>query len=303
MFPLNCVLCPVDLSDHSKCALAIAAALAKNDGARLVIASFVEPLLSDVAATRLDLDSINRDIEAQVRAAAGSVIPDFSTWRTPPAVVVRRGEPHEAIIAAAAQEHADLIVMGTHGLRGAAKLVLGSVTQRVIRKSPAPVLAVPFRAGEAGSAGTTGDFTVQRVIGAIDLTTTTDQVVAIAVEIAQKYDAELRLVHVVDADPHDDVTRDAHIRIGRTRAAQRLDDLARRISQGRPVATRVITGKPADELAVDAAETQASLIVMGLSSGGMFADRAGSVAYRVTCLAAVPVLVLPPQPTIASSGA
>jgi nucleotide-binding universal stress UspA family protein len=46
------------------------------------------------------------------------------------------------VLAEAAQRHADVIVMGTHGRSGLAHLVMGSVAERVLRQSPVPVLTV-----------------------------------------------------------------------------------------------------------------------------------------------------------------
>ena len=61
------------------------------------------------------------------------------------------GEPAEEILRVAALCEADLIVMGTHGRRGLARLLMGSVAERVVRKAPCPVLTLrtPFAAAEA----------------------------------------------------------------------------------------------------------------------------------------------------------
>lgn len=56
------------------------------------------------------------------------------------------GEPWEAILEAAKQESADLIVTGTHGRHGLKRLLLGSVAERVVRTAPVPVLTVPLPA-------------------------------------------------------------------------------------------------------------------------------------------------------------
>ena len=58
-------------------------------------------------------------------------------------VVVRVGLPWEEIVRLAAEEHADMIVMGTQGRTGLDRLLLGSVAERVIRRAPCPVLTVP----------------------------------------------------------------------------------------------------------------------------------------------------------------
>ncbi len=56
--------------------------------------------------------------------------------------LVRSGVPHAEIAAAARQERADLIVMGTHGRSGLDRALLGSVADRVIRLGPCPVVSV-----------------------------------------------------------------------------------------------------------------------------------------------------------------
>jgi nucleotide-binding universal stress UspA family protein len=59
--------------------------------------------------------------------------------------LVKLGRAADEILAAAAEIHADLVVMGTHGRRGLAHAVMGSVAERVVRASPVPVLTVRTR--------------------------------------------------------------------------------------------------------------------------------------------------------------
>lgn len=58
-------------------------------------------------------------------------------------VVVREGAAAAAILAVAAEVHADLIVVGTRGLRGATRLLLGSVSSEVVGRARCPVTVVP----------------------------------------------------------------------------------------------------------------------------------------------------------------
>ena len=61
--------------------------------------------------------------------------------------VLPDGVPHQAIVDTAAKEHADIIVIGTHGRTGLERIVLGSVAERVVRLAPCPVLTVRPRNG------------------------------------------------------------------------------------------------------------------------------------------------------------
>jgi nucleotide-binding universal stress UspA family protein len=60
--------------------------------------------------------------------------------------MLREGRPWEAILEAAREVRADLIVMGTHGRHGLVRTLLGSVTEKVVRTSPVPVLVVHYSA-------------------------------------------------------------------------------------------------------------------------------------------------------------
>jgi nucleotide-binding universal stress UspA family protein len=61
--------------------------------------------------------------------------------------IVEMGEPHTLIVNWAKNEGVDLIVMSTHGRSGLPRVMLGSVTERVIRSASCPVLAIPFHEG------------------------------------------------------------------------------------------------------------------------------------------------------------
>ena len=64
------------------------------------------------------------------------------------AAVLKSGEPRETILAVAKDLDADLIVIGTHGRRGLAHMLLGSVAEYIVRTSPQPVLTVRCAAAE-----------------------------------------------------------------------------------------------------------------------------------------------------------
>lgn len=63
---------------------------------------------------------------------------------------VLQGEPHEGIVAYAEEYDVDVIVMATHGRKGLDRFLIGSVTERVVRTSSVPVLAIPLSADASG---------------------------------------------------------------------------------------------------------------------------------------------------------
>lgn len=90
-----------------------------------------------------DIEGVFEAFEEAGRKAVDSVI-DLADNAGVESVVaeVAQGRPPEVILAYADEHDIDMIVMGTHGRTGIDRLLLGSVTEEVVRKSPVPVLTV-----------------------------------------------------------------------------------------------------------------------------------------------------------------
>jgi nucleotide-binding universal stress UspA family protein len=138
---LRNIVCPVDFSDASRQALVMADAIARATNARVILIYVASPALmvSDgvMAAPTLGTDAGDPTvIHGQLREFAQQCGVTPADYRVEFAV------PAEGILAIAADAHADLIVMGTHGRTGLARLLLGSVAEQVLRHSTCPVLLV-----------------------------------------------------------------------------------------------------------------------------------------------------------------
>ncbi|MDX1947931.1 MAG: universal stress protein [Pirellulaceae bacterium] len=135
---LQRILFPTDLSDTDYHALEMATALARDSGGTLVVIHVEEPPMA-YGGGELYYAVQEPDREAMRRALA-EIVP------TDPAVpVVHKllvGDPAEAIVRTAEEEHADLIVMATHGRKGLTRMLMGSVAEAVVRRAGCPVLTV-----------------------------------------------------------------------------------------------------------------------------------------------------------------
>jgi len=148
MLPIKTILHPTDFSEHSEHAFRLACELARDYGARVVVAHAITlQLYGSLETGPLVADPLV--IEAELRARLEAVqLPD-------PAIVVERrlckGDAAAEIVALAGDINADVIVMGTHGRGGVGRLLLGSVAEAVLRRAPCPVLTVrvPFPAAPA----------------------------------------------------------------------------------------------------------------------------------------------------------
>ena len=131
------ILLATDLTPASDLATDWAFALAERNGADLLVMSVIDPheLRKESLRTGLRWDQV-RD---RRQAAAQELVA-----RRRPTVDVRfmvwTGEPGESIVSAADSEAADLIVVGTRGRGTIGRLLLGSVSEHVVRNAPCPVL-------------------------------------------------------------------------------------------------------------------------------------------------------------------
>lgn len=291
---MRTVLCPVDFSDQSRQALRWAAALATRHSCRLVVINAVDPLLSEAAKAKLGYDLVGMETEPALRELALASLPDEDA-RPETIVDVRVGDASTVILEAAAREDPELIVMGTHGLGGVRKWIIGSTTQRVLRRTRTPVFAVPPDAAPADP---------ERILAATDFTDTSADAVRWATEFARERAVPMVLAHVVEplAVPSQwrtylDEADEARVADARHQLHRMTEEITGDV-ECEPV---VVLGHPADGIATTADDRRAGLIVVGLTGGGG-PHRPGSIAYRVLCLARVPVVVVPPRSPFEGTG-
>lgn len=291
------IVCAVDFSDHSKVALARASAWAQQFGARLIVASVVEPLLVSAAAATYDMDLVRNEVLPELRDFVEKTLREGAHGVPSPEAIVLVGEPATEIVALARRRHADVIVIATHGLSGYRKMLVGSTTEKVLRLTTVPVLVAP-PPEHTTTAMDSSRIAVGRVLAPVDFKDESAKDVRAAADIAQTIGAPLLLVHVVA--PLKGLERlrpqlDTHNRVQRERAGQQIQRLVSEVSTPVDIEAVVAVGSPAEEIAQIAVARGVGLIVMGLRrQEHMFGPRPGSIAYRVLGLAPAMVLALPP---------
>jgi universal stress protein E len=280
------ILCAVDFSASSRTALRYAAATAGSIGARLTVLTVNDPLLVEA------LKSVG---ESEWPALEAAELRDFCRETlgrdVPLDVAVRVGRPADEIQACAADLHADLLVMGCHGLTGIRKLFFGSTTEGVLKASTIPVLVTPTDL-HAPSSSRDVPSLVRRILVPVDLTPISASLVQIGAALGRALGVPVILLHAADAIEMPARWRGQLIcpQIDkRAEAATALDALAR--TAGGQVEPMVTAGEPADAIISVAEIRAAGLIVMGLQQSG--AGRVGVVAYRVLSRTHVPVLAIP----------
>ena len=151
MLAIKRILHPTDFSSSSEAAFELACSLARDCGATLVVCHVVSPPSAVIEGVAITIplpeqaEARNRLSRIQASDRLINVVHRLET-----------GDPAREILAVAESERADLIVMGTHGRGGLSRLLMGSVAEAVMRKSPCPVMTMrPGHATESKAAAVT----------------------------------------------------------------------------------------------------------------------------------------------------
>ena len=136
------ILVPYDFGEPSKHALEVAMDLAKKYRSSLTLVHTWEfPSFTYGGAELAALEPFTV-IEAEAQRELDALLTRVRKQIPQAQAVLRRGSPWREVLAAIEEAKPDLVVMGTHSRRGLSRALLGSVTEKIVRTSPAPVLTV-----------------------------------------------------------------------------------------------------------------------------------------------------------------
>jgi nucleotide-binding universal stress UspA family protein len=293
------ILCPIDFSEESTHAIQEAIAVARWCKAQITALHVFTPIfmpglpMPDERVPDAEVQRLHDQMATCFRdAAAAGVAVD---------VVIEVGQPARHILDRAVSLPADMIVMGTHGAGGFEHLVLGSVTEKVLRKATCAVLTVPPHVRA------TPRLPFQRVLCAVDFSGPSLAAASFARSLAQESGAALTLLHVIEwpweeppppvlseLPPEQAAALAEYRRQVEKSATARLEALAPARSPDRVApATRLSHGRPYVEILRVAAEDRSDLILMGVHGRNaldlmVFGSTTNQVVRRATC----PVLTL-----------
>ena len=303
MVRINQILCPVDFSEFSRHAFDRAVAVARAYSASITVLH-VLPVPAAVPAVPYGPEGPGSfGLEPMDRAHVLKDLPRFLSAETPVGVpllyeAIEAPSAPKEILLQAQRLAADLVVMGTHGRSGFERLLLGSVTEKVLRTSPVPVMTVPSHAPDAVPASRQ---VFRRILYATDFSQGSEHALRYAASLAEHAGAELVIVHVVEPFP---VGQDPIVGISYDVTAyhEALKEAARtHLQRFVPETVRfgcetvdVITkGRPYVEILREASQREADLIVLGVH-GRTAVDRLvfGSTTEHVVRRSTCPVLTV-----------
>lgn len=301
MIEIRRILCPIDFSDHSRRALDHAVAIATWFESTVTVLN-VYPVVP-AASNALGAASLTvslptpQDREALLASMRGFTAAIESD--VPFRFEIAEGNPASEIVERASAIPSDVIVMGTHGRSGLEHLVLGSVTEKVIRKARCPVLTVPRGMTDAVPAP---PVRFKRILCATDFSEASIRALDYAMTLAQEADAHVTVMHVVEVTPapQSDVENALESKMLGAYVAAAAADRAGRLKGLIPdtvhtyctVETKLAIGKAYREILRVASEQRTELIVLGAHGRTISELLFGSTAHQVVRQARSPVLTI-----------
>lgn len=278
-FHLKRILVPTDFSELASQALALAKDLATRTEAEVVVL-YADPFMPPPHFTSTQLDEVvqaithskdlaNEELEKYLRQHLGDQV-------SARAVVVE-SMPVTAIVEWAQSNDVDLIIMGTHGRGGINRLMLGSVTERVLRETDQPLLAVR---------GPNGLRPIRRILCPVNFTGVAQKALDWAAGFARLIGAELTLLHVAEEETASDA--DLMSRFGQCTLPDE-DSLK--------LDLKVAHGRADEKVIAYAKENEMDLIVLGAQHKTFFdATVLGATTVHVLRHASTPVLTVIAKP-------
>jgi len=286
MRELGRILCPLDLSKTSDHVVQHAVQFGRWYRAPITALHICNPIVipstdfTVVGAPTVpiltddDINEIRHKVQTRFDSAGAG----------PVDVIVESGHPAKRIVEIAGALPSGLIVMGTHGATGFQHLILGSVTEKVLRQAPCPVLTVPPRVRTAPSLPFT------RILCPIDFSESARAALEFAVSLSQESSAPLTILYVLEwsSEELSPFTAEYRHEVEQS-AAVKLAELSAGFEQraSRPI-IRVTRGKAYREILAAASEESSDLIVIGVHGRNpldlmLFGSTTNQVVRRATC--------------------
>jgi nucleotide-binding universal stress UspA family protein len=295
------ILCATDFSENSYLSVSYAISMAREFSAKLFLCHILPPPYAGLAEG-YPTDPLSQQKELMDEASVR-----FSRWMEGQSIewapLLAVGDAASEITRLAEENKVELAICATHGRSGLKRLILGSLTERLMRSLSCPVLVVRPEEGEIPQAPS-GDVRFQRILIGCDFSPDSELAFRYGLSLAQEYMSELHLVHVVEPLAYKHLL----IHSGKTEGV----DLTRQHLRGplkeklsgmvpleaqnwcKPV-TVLLAGQPYEEMTKYALVNDIDLIVLGLRGQSLIQTLfMGSTTDRVIRQASCPVLSVQP---------
>jgi len=297
---LKNILCTTDFSDFSNHAIPYGIRLAKAFGAKLYVCHVIDitPIAAYDEAVVQWVDqqkAVTDYAQDQLNSLVGEQPLDVEQ-------VVIPGHPVDDITHLAQEKQIDLAIAATHGRSGLKRMVLGSVTERLMQTLPCPLLSVRSPEKEI-TASSDQDIRMNKILVGCDFSADSLLAFEYALSLAQEFQSELHLVHVIEPPIYkhlfkQDIKPSEELRES---IREPLDNMLHKMvpEEARHWCrhtTALLAGPPHEELTQYAQVNDMDLIVLGIRGHGLVETLlVGSTTDRVIRQAHCPVLSVRPM--------
>ena len=297
---LESILCATDLTETSDLAVAYGILLAREFRARLLVCHCIDlPAPSIYGEAYLaPEEQLNRNIAYANRRIAEQMEGQDVKWES----LLLVGHAAEEIARIAREQTIDMALTATRGHRGLKRMLLGSVTERLMRTLPCPLLVIP-PIDNGVTMATDATLRFDKILVGCDFSPDADLAFQHGLAMAQEFQAELHLVHIIEMPLYTDTLKPvfAHRQdstvVIREFLQNKIDSLVPEDARHwcRPV-TFLDEGQPYSQLLRYAESHQIDLIVLGVRGHGLIDTMfIGSTTDRIIRRASCPVLSVCPQ--------
>ncbi|MEJ2726294.1 MAG: universal stress protein [Deltaproteobacteria bacterium] len=296
---LNTIICAIDFSDYSRHTLSYGIAFARVFDAHLFVAHVIDlPSASMYGEAFFPVEEQKERVMAYAQEEISRLIGDQSVrWEA----LISHGHTADEIARMAEEKDANLVIAATYGRSGLKRLVLGSVTERLMQTLSCPLLVV--RSPEHDFVSPTGrEISLNRILVGCDFSSDSLLALQYGLSLAQEFEAELHLVHVIEPPVYRDLVRPEGKKAEeyQTTLQERLN---RKLAEMVPEEARfwcvpkstLLAGQPHEELTKYAVVQNIDLIVLGVHGRGLVEGLlVGSTTDRVIREGPCPVLSVRP---------
>jgi nucleotide-binding universal stress UspA family protein len=284
------ILCAIDFSDFTDTILSYSVELCKKYDAKLFLVHVTTDLktLLEHNETTLDVEALQK---SNIRNAQEFLENSAKGLAVENEIVIRQGTPADAISRFASEQKADMVITATHGNSGFKRFLLGSVTEKLMKTLHCPLLILPMHGNDVRSpAGF--EMKLKKILVGCDFSPDSKLAVDYGLNLAQEFQAELYLLHVVKPSLYKD-EREEFDKLCIQLDGQLNDMVPEACRDWCMAKTTLLEGEPYMELTNYANEHDIDLVVLGIRGHTLFEKLlVGSTTDRLIRHALFPVLVV-----------
>jgi len=190
----NSIICATDLSDYSNQTINYGAALSKLFGSKLYVCHVVEPVpVAIYGEAVFDTSEQQNRIVQYATNQLEQLIKELPVDAEPQIIV---GRAADAISRIAEEKEADMVITATRSQSGLKRLMLGSVTERLMRILACPLLILRGDEGDFEISRTT-EYKIDKILVGCDFSSNSELALKHGLSLAQEFQSELHLAHVI----------------------------------------------------------------------------------------------------------